>query len=269
MSLPPVIRDAIRLLFLAVLEHQYVVLFFVVAIEEAGVPLPAPTDVAIAFYGYRARGNLPELAQVVLVCALASTAGTLVPYLLARRFGPTVAHRLAAWIDVDPVQVDRWAGRIHRRGFNPVRVRRPVPRPRGNRRARPRARALAARGSRARVPRRRPARTGHARRGRDRVRRPSRPRRPALGRATADSEPRHARARPARDPHPLIRVDRGDLRLPRLDDPHRSARDHRHDPRRVPVTPGLARAPRFIARGRSPRARRRNRAARAAFVSGD
>ena len=44
MSLPPVIRDAIRLLFLAVLEHQYVVLFFVVAIEEAGIPLPAPTD---------------------------------------------------------------------------------------------------------------------------------------------------------------------------------------------------------------------------------
>ena len=50
MSLSPVIRDAIRLLFLAVLEHQYVVLFFVVAIEEAGIPLPAPTDVVIAFY---------------------------------------------------------------------------------------------------------------------------------------------------------------------------------------------------------------------------
>jgi len=127
MSLPPVIRDAIRLLFLAVLEHQYVVLFFVVAIEEAGVPLPAPTDVVIAFYGYRARGDLPELAQVVLVCALASTAGTLVPYFLARRFGPTVAHRLATWIDVDPAQVDRWADRIHRRGFIAVVVGRLVP----------------------------------------------------------------------------------------------------------------------------------------------
>src|SRR2546428_3783045 len=117
MSLPPVIRDAIRLLFLAVLEHQYVVLFFVVTIEEAGVPLPAPTDVVIAFYGYRARGDLPELAQVVLVCALASTAGTLVPYFLARRLGPTVAHRLPTWIAVAPVKVDRWSDRIHRHGF--------------------------------------------------------------------------------------------------------------------------------------------------------
>jgi membrane protein DedA with SNARE-associated domain len=127
MTLPPVIRDAIRLLFLVVLEHQYVLLFFVVAIEEAGVPLPAPTDVVIAFYGYRARGDLPELAQVVLVCALASTAGTLGPYALARRFGPPVAHRLAAWIDVDPAQVDRWTARIHRNGFVAVLLGRLVP----------------------------------------------------------------------------------------------------------------------------------------------
>src|SRR5438094_4659555 len=127
MTLPPVMRDAIRLLFLAVLEHQYVLLFFVVAIEEAGIPLPAPTDVVIAFYGYRARGDLPELAQVVLVCALASTAGTLVPYFLARRFGPSVAHRLATWIDVDPAQVDRWTERIHRHGFSAVVVGRLIP----------------------------------------------------------------------------------------------------------------------------------------------
>src|SRR5256885_12890869 len=106
MTLPPVIRDAIRLLFLAVLEHQYVVLFFVVAVEEAGVPLPAPTDVVIAFYGYRARGDFPELAQVVLVCALASTLGTLVPYFLARRFGPTTAHLLATRYVISPRQAN-------------------------------------------------------------------------------------------------------------------------------------------------------------------
>jgi membrane protein DedA with SNARE-associated domain len=127
MSVPPVIRDAIRLLFLAVLEHQYFLLFFVVAIEEAGIPLPAPTDVVIAFYGDRARGDLPALAQVVLICALASTAGTLVPYTLARRFGPKVAHRLARWVDVDPAQVDRWTERIHRHGFIAVVIGRLVP----------------------------------------------------------------------------------------------------------------------------------------------
>lgn len=127
MSLPPVIRDAIRLLFVAILEHQYVILFGVVAIEEAGVPLPAPTDVVIAFFGYRARGDVPELAQVVLVCALASTVGTLVPYFVARRFGAPAAHRLAIWVDVDPAQVDRWTERIHRLGFIAVFVGRLIP----------------------------------------------------------------------------------------------------------------------------------------------
>ena len=127
MPLPAFIRDAVRWLFAAVLAHQYVVLFFVVAIEEAGVPLPAPTDVVIAFFGYRARSDLPELAQVVLVCALASTAGTLVPYTLARRFGVPVAHKLARWVDVDPVQVDIWTERIHRHGFRAVFIGRLVP----------------------------------------------------------------------------------------------------------------------------------------------
>src|SRR2546421_500774 len=35
MTLPPVIRDAIRLLFLAILEHQYVVLFGVVGARSS------------------------------------------------------------------------------------------------------------------------------------------------------------------------------------------------------------------------------------------
>src|SRR5207245_1946647 len=127
LPLPAFIRDAVRWLFALMLAHQYVVLFFVVAIEEAGVPLPAPTDVVIAIYGYRARGDVPELAQVVLVCALASTAGTLVPYILARRFGVPVAHKLARWVDVDAAEVDKWTDRIHRHGFFAVVIGRLVP----------------------------------------------------------------------------------------------------------------------------------------------
>jgi membrane protein DedA with SNARE-associated domain len=63
----------------------------------------------------------------VLVCALASATGCLVPYALARRFGPTVAHRFARWIDVDPKQVDVWTARIARHGFRAVLIGRLVP----------------------------------------------------------------------------------------------------------------------------------------------
>ncbi len=97
------------------------------AIEEAGLPLPAPTDVVIAFYGFRAREDPGALLTVVLVCALASTAGTLVPYWLSWRFGDPVAHKLARWIDVDPRRVDEWTTRIARHGFTYVLLGRLVP----------------------------------------------------------------------------------------------------------------------------------------------
>ena len=125
--MPLFVREAIRWLFAIVATHQYVVLFTVVAVEEAGLPLPAPSDVVIAFYGYRARDEPLTLALVVLVCALASTLGTLLPFALARRYGETVARRFARWIDVDPRQVDVWTARIARNGFRAVFIGRLIP----------------------------------------------------------------------------------------------------------------------------------------------
>ena len=127
MPLPTFVREAIRWLYAVILAHQYVVLFAVVAIEEAGLPLPAPSDVVIAFYGYRARDEPSALAQVVLVCALASTAGTLLPYFLARRFGVRLARRFARLFDVDDALMDRWTARIQRNGFGAVFVGRLIP----------------------------------------------------------------------------------------------------------------------------------------------
>jgi membrane protein DedA with SNARE-associated domain len=126
-SVPQYVRDASRALLALIVAHQYVALFVVVAIEEAGIPLPAPTDVVIAYYGYRAAGDLVALAQVVLICALASTAGTLVPFALAYRFGDRVAHRVAPFLDLDPVTIERWEARIRGRGFAAVLVARLIP----------------------------------------------------------------------------------------------------------------------------------------------
>ena len=120
-------RDGIRALLFVMAQHQYVTLFGIVGIEEAGVPLPAPSDLVIMFYGDRARGDPLSLAQVVLVCALASTAGTLVPYLLTRRFGDRIAHKFAEWMDVDPRKIGIWEKRIARRGFLAIFLGRLIP----------------------------------------------------------------------------------------------------------------------------------------------
>src|SRR2546421_12271591 len=86
-------------------EHQYVALFFLIAIEEAGLPLPAPGDLIIAYYGWRAGGDPFQIAQVVLTCALASTTGTLVPYALSRRYGDRVARRIGGWVGVHGARI--------------------------------------------------------------------------------------------------------------------------------------------------------------------
>ncbi len=120
-------RQGIGAVLAIMAQHQYLTLFGIVAIEEAGVPLPAPSDLVIMFYGDRARGDPWSLVQVILVCAAASTAGTLVPYLLTRRFGDAVAHKFAEWMDVDPAKVDMWEARIAKRGFIAIFLGRLIP----------------------------------------------------------------------------------------------------------------------------------------------
>ena len=122
-----IFREGIAIVLLIVSEHQYLAFFGIVATEEAGVPLPAPSDLVIMFYGDRARGDLPSLALVVLTCAAASTFGTLIPYLVTRKYGDAAAHRIARWIDVDPRRVDEWEGRIAARGFIAIFIGRLIP----------------------------------------------------------------------------------------------------------------------------------------------
>ncbi len=121
------VADIVRALLAAVAAHQYVTLFFAIAIEEAGVPLPVPGDLLIAYFGSRAAGDPIELAQVILVCALASTAGTQVPYWLAHRFGHTVAERAAYWLDIDMKSIDRVFALLDRQGFRGVLIARLIP----------------------------------------------------------------------------------------------------------------------------------------------
>jgi len=104
-----------------------VALFGLVALEEAGVPLPAPSDIVIMIYGSNRRESLIGLASVVLICAAASTAGTLIPYAITRKWGQTAAHRVARWIDVEQDQVDKWTTRISERGFSAIFVGRLIP----------------------------------------------------------------------------------------------------------------------------------------------
>jgi len=120
-------RHGIRVALALIAGHQYIALFGLVALEEAGVPLPAPSDIVIMIYGSNRRESLVGLGSVVLVCAAASTAGTLLPYAITRKWGQPAAHRVARWIDVEQKQVDLWTARIAARGFAAIFVGRLIP----------------------------------------------------------------------------------------------------------------------------------------------
>ena len=127
MELFRLFREGIAAALLLISQHQYLALFGIVAIEEAGIPLPAPSDIVIMFYGNRARNDLGSLALVVLTCAAASTFGTLIPYLITRKYGDRAATKLAELMDVDPKQVSVWEERIARRGFIAIFLGRLIP----------------------------------------------------------------------------------------------------------------------------------------------
>ena len=111
----------------AVTAHAYVTLFFIIAIEEAGIPLPVPGDLVIAYYGWRAARDPYEIVQTILVCALASTAGTQVPYWIARRWGKRVTERIAYWLDFDPAKIEQLFVRFGQHGFRDVLIARLIP----------------------------------------------------------------------------------------------------------------------------------------------
>src|SRR3954464_11356118 len=121
------LADPARAVLGAVVAHAYVTLFFAIAVEEAGVPLPFPGDLVIAYYGWRANGDPYEIVQTILVCALASTVGTQAPYWLSRRFGRRVTRRAAGWLDIDMRRVDTLLEWVDRHGFAAVVVARLIP----------------------------------------------------------------------------------------------------------------------------------------------
>jgi len=119
--------DLARAMLGAVTAHAYVTLFFIIAIEEAGIPLPVPGDLVIAYYGWRAARDPYEIVQTILVCALASTAGTQVPYWIARRWGKRVTERIAYWLDFDPAKIEQLFVRFGQHGFRDVLIARLIP----------------------------------------------------------------------------------------------------------------------------------------------
>jgi membrane-associated protein len=97
-----------------VLQHQSSGLFIVIFLEELGVPLPAPGDVAIAYGGYlTTTGAIPyPLAYIAVVSG--AVLGSACNLAISRRFGRPFIQRFGRYIGVTDERLVR-AERIFKR----------------------------------------------------------------------------------------------------------------------------------------------------------
>jgi len=83
-------------------EHAELVVFFWLLLEEAGIPMPLPGDLAAVLAGARVgQGRMHFLVAVVLIEA-ATVLGASVLYWLARRGGRPMLYRYGRFLHLAP-----------------------------------------------------------------------------------------------------------------------------------------------------------------------
>jgi membrane protein DedA with SNARE-associated domain len=90
-----------------VLDHQAGGLFFVIFLEELGVPLPAPGDVAIIYGGYlTTTGALPYPLAFLAVVA-GAVLGSACNLTISRRYGRPFIQRFGRYIGITDERLER------------------------------------------------------------------------------------------------------------------------------------------------------------------
>ena len=94
---------------LLVAQYGFIVLFLIVFIEEAGVPLPLPSDILLLVCGsFVARGEL-SFATMIGAALAGTVLGSALLYTLARHGGRPLVRRYGHWIRLNEQRLDRAA----------------------------------------------------------------------------------------------------------------------------------------------------------------
>ena len=111
---PGWLRPLSHALRVFILEHQTGGLFFVIFLEELGVPLPAPGDAAIAYGGYLTTTGAIPYPMAFLAVVAGAVLGSACNLTISRRYGRPFIQRYGRYIGVTNVRLAR-AERIFKR----------------------------------------------------------------------------------------------------------------------------------------------------------
>lgn len=116
-----------NLLFGLLDRYDDLMVFVLVLIEEAGVPLPLPGDLVMVVAGLRIANGSMSLPATLLLLELATMLGASLLYWLAARGGRPLLLRYGRYIHLDHARLDRAERWVKRRGAVAVIAGRIIP----------------------------------------------------------------------------------------------------------------------------------------------
>src|SRR3712207_6574843 len=108
-------------------EHLVTALFFWLLLEESGIPMPLPGDLAILLAGARVGQGQLNLLLALLLIQAATLLGASVLYWVARRGGRPMLLRYGKFLQLGPDRLARAEDFLQRRGFLAVVAGRVIP----------------------------------------------------------------------------------------------------------------------------------------------
>jgi membrane protein DedA with SNARE-associated domain len=108
-------------------EHAEWAIFLILLLEESGIPLPLPGDVAIILAGVRVQQGQMSLGIAVLLLESATLIGSSILYWLARRGGRPVLYRYGKLLHLAPERLAAAERFLRRYGWLAIVVGRLVP----------------------------------------------------------------------------------------------------------------------------------------------
>ena len=108
------LQDLAHVLERFLADYGYFAIFVLMLVEEAGVPLPLPNEVALMYVGYLASQGELDANLAALAATAGAACGSAILYTIALRGGRRLIHRFGRLIHVTDARIDqaeRWVAR--------------------------------------------------------------------------------------------------------------------------------------------------------------
>jgi membrane protein DedA with SNARE-associated domain len=121
------LQDLAHLLEQFLTDYGYLAIFVLMFIEEAGLPLPLPNEVALMYVGYLSYQGKLDANLAGLVATLGAAGGSALLYTIARRGGRRLIHRFGRLIHVTEERLNQAENAVARWGPISIPIARLTP----------------------------------------------------------------------------------------------------------------------------------------------